>query len=225
MKNQISLDIKKPCSENYKAFAPTAKGGFCSTCTKEVIDFTHMNAQETIAYFKNNSAKNTCGRFNSSQLKTYNIPAKQSKKLSFLSGIGLACLSLLSLTAVQGQVMQKKSNSAKDDASKIINQKQEKVFTVKGTLSDYAGPLPGANILLEGTEIGTQTDFDGHFTFPKKLKQGDVLVFSYVGFKSKKVVISSDNETSEIELKLDMEEAACFLVGKVAVKKVYTSKN
>ena len=83
MRNQISLDVTSPCSENYTSFKPTPNGGFCNMCTKEVIDFTTMTAQETIAYFKKNSSTNTCGRFKSHQLKTYKVPSKKSKRLSF----------------------------------------------------------------------------------------------------------------------------------------------
>lgn len=225
MKHQISLDITSPCSENYNAFTPTTKGGFCDTCTKEVIDFTTMSAQDTIAYFKNNSSKNTCGRFKSHQLRTYDVQPKTSKRLSFLSGIGLACLSLFSFNTAQGQDVKKQTSKSEDDAAKIIKQKHDKEFVVKGNVSESSIPLPGTNIILEGTTVGTITDFDGNFTFPQKLKKGDVLVFSYVGFQSQKVVITNKDSVSKIELQIDMESSGCFFVGKVAVKKVYKSKS
>ena len=72
--------------------------------------------------------------------------------------------------------------------------------------------------------IGTETDFDGYFEFSKKLKKGDVLVFSFVGMKSRKVVITNKNSATNIELKVDMNMSSCVIVGKVAAKKVYTSK-
>ena len=225
MKNQFSLDIKEPCSKNYNQFTPTPNGGFCNSCTKEVIDFTTMSAQETIAYFKNNSSKTTCGRFNSYQLKTYEVPPKKSKRLSLLSGIGLACLSLFSFTTVQGQVIKKQNNTSEDDASKIISQKHDKEFVVKGTVADETGPLPGVNIVLEGTRIGTSTDFDGNFTFPEKLKKDDVLVFSFIGLESRKVVITNEDSASNVTLKVDMNLSTCVVIGKVAVKKVFKSKN
>jgi len=37
--------------------------------------------------------------------------------------------------------------------------------TISGTVTDDAGlPLPGVNVLIEGTSTGTQTDFDGNYT-------------------------------------------------------------
>ena len=38
--------------------------------------------------------------------------------------------------------------------------------TLKGTVLDgtNSSPLPGANVIVEGTSNGTTTDFDGKFT-------------------------------------------------------------
>ena len=221
MKNQFSLNIKTPCSEKFDQFPPTPQGGFCGSCEKEVIDFTKMNAQEIVLYFKHKKTQNTCGRFNSDQLKVYN---QKRKSVSFLSGIGLACLSLFSLHAVQAQDTKNQTDSANQNPSEIETSKFQKHLVVKGNVSDENSPLPGVNILLEGTTIGTQTNFDGDFEFPQKLKVGDVLVFSYIGLTSQKVVITDENSTSKIELKINMDMDSCILMGKVAVKQVYKSK-
>src|SRR5690606_36950645 len=54
---------------------------------------------------------------------------------------------------------------------------QEK--TVTGVVSDATGPIPGANVVVQGTQKGTQTDIDGRYSITAS--PGDVLVFSYVG--------------------------------------------
>lgn len=66
---------------------------------------------------------------------------------------------------------------------------QEK--TISGTVSGDGMPLPGATVLVKGTKNGTTTDFDGRYSI--KAKQGDVLEFSYVGFKSKSVTVGTSN--------------------------------
>jgi TonB-dependent starch-binding outer membrane protein SusC len=60
--------------------------------------------------------------------------------------------------------------------------------SVSGTVTDEANglPLPGVNVLVKGTTTGASTDFDGNYTL--SLNNGDVLVFSYLGYKSKEVV-------------------------------------
>ena len=59
---------------------------------------------------------------------------------------------------------------------------QEK--TVSGVVSDETGTLPGVSVIIKGTSAGTQTDFNGKYAI--KAKQGDVLSFSYMGYKTTK---------------------------------------
>ncbi len=220
MKNQFSLEINQPCTENFNDFKPTQKGGFCGSCQKEVIDFTKMNSDEIINFFKNNSNKNTCGKFKNNQLKTYQENSSKRKKINFWSGIGIACLALFSFNSSYAQ-----TNKTNFDSSKSTIKKQDEKITVKGTVTDGTNSLPGVSILLEGTTIGTETDFDGNFKFPTTLKTGDILIFSYVGMESQKILIANVNSTSSINLKVHMTLDSCTLLGKVAVKKVYKSKN
>ncbi|MBE16167.1 MAG: SusC/RagA family TonB-linked outer membrane protein [Cytophagaceae bacterium] len=63
--------------------------------------------------------------------------------------------------------------------------------TVSGTVSDTNGPLPGANVIVEGTSTGTQTDFDGNFSITAS--PSDVLVFSYVGYKTQEVPVGAQS--------------------------------
>ncbi|MCH1453818.1 MAG: carboxypeptidase-like regulatory domain-containing protein, partial [Flavobacteriaceae bacterium] len=50
--------------------------------------------------------------------------------------------------------------------------------SIKGTVSDADGPLPGATILVQGTDNGVTSDFDGNFSI--QANEGDVLELSYV---------------------------------------------
>ncbi|KAF2510860.1 TonB-dependent receptor [Flavobacterium zhairuonense] len=61
--------------------------------------------------------------------------------------------------------------------------------TVSGIISDSSGPIPGANVMVQGTNIGVQSDFDGKYSI--KAKTGDILVFSYMGMKNNIVTIGS----------------------------------
>jgi len=93
-------------------------------------------------------------------------------------------------------------------------------INVKGMVSDDIGPLTGVNIALEGSKVGAITDTDGTFIFPKALKPNDVLVFSYLGYETRRIKIKED--TSFINLKMVSE--AIDIVGAVAVDKPYKSK-
>ncbi|APS37939.1 Ca-activated chloride channel family protein [Salegentibacter agarivorans] len=60
--------------------------------------------------------------------------------------------------------------------------------TITGTVSnENSTPLPGVNILNKSTNSGTQTDFDGKYSI--KAKKGDLLTFSFIGYKTKEVKV------------------------------------
>ncbi|ALJ03735.1 SusC/RagA family TonB-linked outer membrane protein [Pseudalgibacter alginicilyticus] len=61
---------------------------------------------------------------------------------------------------------------------------------ITGTvLDDQNIPLSGANILVKGTTNGVSADFDGNFNINAEI--GDVLEVSFLGMKTKEVVISN----------------------------------
>lgn len=215
MVKQLNLSVQDPCLQNFNHFKPTLAGGYCNSCQKEVIDFTKMDSKEIINYFSSNNSQNTCGRFKNSQLKNYDMKNSTNKKFNFIKGIGLACLALLSFNSVQAQ----EENSTNTQTESIQNS-----FVVKGTVSDEDGPLPGANVILKGSSVGTVSDMDGNFEFPQKLKKGDILIFSYVGLETQYVTIENQDSASNITLKVDSVLEEIIVVGKVATKKVYSSK-
>ena len=57
---------------------------------------------------------------------------------------------------------------------------------VSGKVTDDVGEgLPGVNVVIKGTTTGTTTDIDGNYQL--QLNDGDVLVFSFVGFETQEV--------------------------------------
>lgn len=73
--------------------------------------------------------------------------------------------------------------------------------TVKGVVKEKASGeyLPGVSVVVKGTTRGAETDFDGNFTI-EKVKMGDTLVFRYLGYADKEVVINANfNLTVELE--------------------------
>lgn len=64
-------------------------------------------------------------------------------------------------------------------------------LTITGVVLDEANPLPGVNIIIEGTDIGTLTDFNGAYTIDTKI--GDVLQFSFVGMTTINRTVGKDN--------------------------------
>jgi len=72
------------------------------------------------------------------------------------------------------------------------------VAIVKGTVVDETGmPLLGATVIVEGTANGVTTDFDGNFLINIK-KDNAVLVFSYIGFETQKVILAEQSVVNVI---------------------------
>ncbi|MDM9631416.1 SusC/RagA family TonB-linked outer membrane protein [Robiginitalea aurantiaca] len=74
---------------------------------------------------------------------------------------------------------------------------------VSGNVSDATGPLPGASVVVKGTTIGTQTDFDGNYTLDG-VDGNAVLVFSYIGYSTQEVPVSG-RSTINVTLEEDAE--------------------
>ena len=66
---------------------------------------------------------------------------------------------------------------------------------VKGKISNAETqlPLPNANIIVANKNIGTTSGKNGEFTLEGDIKEGDILVISYVGFTTKKITLSKND--------------------------------
>ena len=79
---------------------------------------------------------------------------------------------------------------------------QDKTVTGIVTSAEDGLPLPNVNVIVKGTAKGTSTDFDGNYTIT--LSQGNILEFSYIGFKTKNVTITNNNVLN-IALEVDAQ--------------------
>jgi len=104
--------------------------------------------------------------------------------------------------------------------SSVFAQTTNTEVNVTGIVTDEIGPLPGVNIVLLGGSDGAVTDTDGSFTFPKTLKPGDILVFSYLGYETRRIKIKEDSSV----LNIKMVSEAIDIVGAPASNKPYKSK-
>ena len=86
------------------------------------------------------------------------------------------------------------------DATKVVQQTRK----IEGTVVDQTGePVIGASVLIKGKAgVGTITDFDGNFSLDAS--SNDILVISFVGFKSEEVKVGNQ-KNFQITLKEDTE--------------------
>ncbi len=84
--------------------------------------------------------------------------------------------------------------------------------TVTGVVTDAEDnnePLIGANVTIKDSSVGTVTDIDGSYTI--KANQGDVLVYSYIGYEDQEIAIGSST-TMNVSLAVAAEMLSDVIV-------------
>ena len=75
---------------------------------------------------------------------------------------------------------------------------------ISGVVSDDSGvPLPGVNVVIKGTSIGTTTDFNGNYSI--NASDSDVLTFSFVGFIDGEIEVGSA-DSFDLSLQIGSDE-------------------
>ncbi|MFA9390787.1 MAG: SusC/RagA family TonB-linked outer membrane protein [Prolixibacteraceae bacterium] len=90
---------------------------------------------------------------------------------------------------------------------------------ITGMVSDQLSgePLPGVTIVVDGTTIGTTTDFDGKYSI--SAESGSNLVFSYIGYIKQTIGIKDQSEIN-VSLLTDTEDLGeVVIIGYGTVKK------
>ncbi len=82
--------------------------------------------------------------------------------------------------------------------------------TIIGKVSGVTGSIPGLNVTIKGSSAKTSTDFDG--TYSIKAKEGDVLVFSFIGMKQVTKIVDAQNSVYNIKMYEDTNELKEVLV-------------
>jgi TonB-linked SusC/RagA family outer membrane protein len=78
------------------------------------------------------------------------------------------------------------------DEQDVVQNAQE--LTVRGTVTDAATgePLPGVNIVVDGTTTGTMTDIDGSYSLSVPDTEA-TLLFSFMGYLSERIIVGNQN--------------------------------
>ncbi len=97
-------------------------------------------------------------------------------------------------------------------ATDFSGAEQQRLKKIEGKVTDSSGiPLPGVTIVVKGSERGTITDAEGHYSF-ENIQDNAVLVFSFVGMKTQEIPV-----TGKVILDVMMEEESIGLEEVVAI--------
>jgi TonB-dependent starch-binding outer membrane protein SusC len=86
---------------------------------------------------------------------------------------------------------------------------QERTVTGRVTSAEDGSPLPGVNVVIKGTTVGTATDLDGRYSI--SVSQGAVLVYSFIGLKSQEVAVG-ERASVDVSLALDATQLSEVVV-------------
>ena len=99
---------------------------------------------------------------------------------------------------------------------------EEVLINVSGTVTDEGGEaLIGVNVQVKGTNKGTSTDFNGQFELTG-LDENAILVFSYIGYHTKEVVVSQ-GDMGTVVLLVDAQTLDEVVVTALGIKRAERS--
>ena len=132
----------------------------------------------------------------------------ESEKTMKAVGLRFLILSLCALLSVIGfeDIASAQTNQGKSASSGAPSNPR---ITIKGRITDdHDEPLPGANVLVKGTSIGTSADVDGNYslTFQRSPGKQDILIYSFIGTESKEYNVSTSTRLN-VQLKTSSLDA------------------
>ena len=132
------------------------------------------------------------------------LDVKQNVMLTSTSG---------TLDEILAQVLGKKYEYQVKDNYVLISERkvnapdEVKKVTIKGVVKDKKGELlPGVSVLLKGTTIGVATDVKGEFTLVIPEQEKIVLMFTFIGMKTKTIEYKKQEKPIVVILEDDVTE-------------------
>ena len=94
---------------------------------------------------------------------------------------------------------------------------QERTVSGKVTSQEDATPLPGVNVVLKGSAVGTVTDVDGNYRLAVP-SSGVVLVFSFIGLTTQEIEVG-DRTSVDIQLGQDIKQLGEVVVTAAGIER------
>lgn len=218
MSKAIQLSVSEPCHENWDKMSPVNQGRFCSSCQKQVVDFSVMSDRDLLQFFQKPSTGSVCGRFMNDQLgRKLDAPKKKFPWFSYALQILLPALFVTKVSAqrtmgkpaarpvpdtiripadpvplMMGMVVRVPDKKPKTDTViKNIFMIQEGL--ISGKVTDQKGqPVPYASI-DPGNGKARAADEKGEFLLDATfLKHGQAVRISSVNFETKTIFIDKE---------------------------------
>lgn len=230
MSHKIKISIPEPCHENWLEMSPTEKGRFCSSCQKNVMDFTKSSDREIIKEF--NTSTDICGRFLVSQTNRELSISKEKKSIwlatvsTIISLLSSGNQELLAQGSAKKEQTENKINTVNilkenENENENDNENDNEEIEINGQII-----IDDTNPNFEEVEIPVYNknkifhpSADGTFCFTANKK--DSLIFSKTGFDNYNTIVYKLSKFAYIEFFKENERVSnSYTVGGAyAVKK------
>jgi len=202
------IELGYPCPEDVASMEKTDCGNFCSTCSKDIMDFRDKSMEETKKILAENKSI-TCGIFNKDQMKKPTVD-----HVSSLFRIAFAAVFLLgfNMNVLFGQSCEVSS----PDHIKVEQLKAEKVKIHGQVLGFNEEVLPDTRIYYDYNETRYElySDEEGKFELvldtdgnPPIIGEDITITFAYGGMEAETVYINKiEKETYTITVNLVQRE-------------------
>ncbi len=101
----------------------------------------------------------------------------------------------------------------------INNGYAQNQITITGEIKGIDGtPLPGANVLISGTQLGSTADFDGKFVL-RNVPSNAVLDFSYIGYQTQSIQINGRATINAVLIMNSNNLDEVVIIGYQSIKK------
>ena len=93
--------------------------------------------------------------------------------------------------------------------------------TINGKVTEKGSneELFGVTVLINGTGVGSTTDFDGNYTFKANDTKGKNLTFSYIGYETFTVLLTGENQVIDASLTQSATQLDEVVVTALGIKK------
>jgi hypothetical protein len=222
MRTTLTINIPKPCHEDWNTMTPEKKGRHCSSCEKTVYDFTASTDEHIVKTFLDEGK--ICGRFKSTQLKRELVLSRKEKN-NYLRYIASTLFAFLSF-GTQDVEAQGKPKIVNVDSLKpqIVNKKiGTSVLNTKlingRIFNSEKFPIPNVEISVKNSAISTNSNISGHFNI--KVKFENILIIKASGYETAEITIN-DFGKLQIYLKTQTRKKVTSVIADSHPKEIKT---
>lgn len=216
----LTVQIPKPCHENWAQMQPNEQGRFCASCQKTVVDYSSLSDQELVRLLSK-VPEASCGRLRPDQLDRLLVESDSAYGSIWRRWVSLLTMGLLGWQTAQAQINQGKKAAATESVSQSpvladlpikqlpiraeLTPTKEIIVTGRVMLADSANnltPISKADVITLGG--ATKTDTTGAFTLQAVVKEDvkELTVRVYAPYRNwRSVTVNLEPATKSIDLK------------------------